>query len=48
MTIKSRVREKVIQAIPVFYRDGKRDIAAEMNDKSSYWGKLVADIGLTI
>lgn len=43
---KSRVTEKVIQAIPVFYMDAKRDIATEMRDKSSYWGKLVADVGL--
>ncbi len=38
------VRRELIEAIPVFYLDAKRDIVPEMNDRFSYWGKLVKDI----
>lgn len=41
------VRREVIEAIPVFYLDAKRDIVSEMNDRFSYWGKLVKDIKLS-
>ncbi|MET1173870.1 ATP-dependent nuclease [Paenibacillus amylolyticus] len=43
-----RITERLLQAIPIFYMDAKRDISAEMKDKSSYWGKLVTDVGLNI
>lgn len=43
---KNRVTEKVLQALPVFYMDAKRDIAIEMKDRNSYWGRLVRDVGL--
>lgn len=43
---KNRITDKVLQAIPVFYMDAKRDISSEMKDKTSYWGKMVTDIGL--
>lgn len=41
------VRREILEAIPVFYLDAKRDIVSEMGDKFSYWGKLVKDIKLT-
>ena len=41
------VKREVIEAIPVFYLDAKRDIVSEMSDKFSYWGKLVKDIKLS-
>lgn len=41
------VRRDLIEAIPVFYLDAKRDIVPEMNDRFSYWGKLVKDIELS-
>ncbi|WP_082713423.1 ATP-dependent nuclease [Sporosarcina koreensis] len=41
------VKREVIEAIPVFYLDAKRDIVSEMNDRFSYWGKLVKDIKLS-
>lgn len=40
------VNEKVLSAIPVFYMDAKRDIALEMKDKNSYWGKLIKDLDI--
>ena len=43
----SRVTSEIIESIPVFYLDAKRDISAEMGDKYSYWGKLVKDINLS-
>ncbi|MCM3133451.1 AAA family ATPase [Paenibacillus polysaccharolyticus] len=43
-----RITERLLQAIPIFYMDAKRDISAEMKDKSSYWGKLVTDVGLNV
>ncbi|WP_192987805.1 ATP-dependent nuclease [Carnobacterium mobile] len=43
----SSVRREIVESIPVFYLDAKRDIVSEMNDKFSYWGKLVKDIKLT-
>lgn len=43
---KSRITDKILQAIPVFYMDAKRDISSEMKEKTSYWGKMVTDIGL--
>lgn len=43
---KNRITDKVLQAIPIFYMDAKRDISSEMKDKTSYWGKMVTDIGL--
>ncbi|WP_412102231.1 ATP-dependent nuclease [Peribacillus frigoritolerans] len=43
---KNRITEKVIQALPVFYMDAKRDISIEMKDRNSYWGRLVRDVGL--
>ena len=43
---KSRITDKVLQAFPVFYMDAKRDISVEMKDRSSYWGRLVRDVGL--
>lgn len=43
---KNRITDKVLQALPVFYMDAKRDIAVEMKDRNSYWGKLVRDVGL--
>ena len=42
-----RVTREIIESIPVFYLDAKRDIASEMGDKFSYWGKLVKDINLS-
>lgn len=41
-----RVTSNILEAIPVFYLDAKRDITTEMGDKYSYWGKLVKDINL--
>lgn len=41
------VRREVIESIPVFYLDAKRDIVSEMNDKFSYWGRLIKDIKLS-
>ncbi|EHQ8817796.1 AAA family ATPase, partial [Enterococcus faecalis] len=43
----NRVTKDLIEAFPVFYLDAKRDIASEMNDKYSYFGKLVKDIKLS-
>ncbi|QDZ94600.1 DUF2813 domain-containing protein [Bacillus altitudinis] len=43
---RSRITEKVLQALPVFYMDAKRDISVEMKDRNSYWGRLVRDVGL--
>ncbi|MFC4321330.1 ATP-dependent nuclease [Litchfieldia salsa] len=43
---KNRITDKVLQALPVFYMDAKRDISVEMKDRNSYWGKLVRDVGL--
>src|SRR5690625_1705036 len=43
---RNRITDRVLQAIPIFYMDAKRDIAAEMKDRYSYWGKLVRDVGL--
>jgi putative ATP-dependent endonuclease of the OLD family len=43
---RNRITEKVLQSIPIFYMDAKRDIALEMKDRNSYWGRLVRDIGL--
>ena len=43
---KSRITDKVLQALPVFYMDAKRDISVEMKDRGSYWGRLVRDVGL--
>lgn len=42
-----RVTPNIIEAIPVFYLDAKRDISVEMSDKFSYWGKLLKDINLS-
>lgn len=41
------VKRELLESIPVFYLDAKRDIVAEMGDRFSYWGKLVKDIKLT-
>ncbi|HCZ39857.1 MAG TPA: hypothetical protein DHV18_10565 [Brochothrix thermosphacta] len=41
------VTSNIIEAFPVFYLDAKRDIASEMGDKFSYFGKLVKDIQLS-
>lgn len=41
------VTNDVIESIPVFYLDAKRDISTEMDDKYSYWGKLVKDVKLS-
>lgn len=43
----SRVTNEIIESIPVFYLDAKRDISSELGDKFSYWGKLVKDINLS-
>lgn len=43
----NRVTNQIIESIPVFYLDAKRDILTEMGDKFSYWGKLVKDINLS-
>lgn len=45
---KNRINERFLQAIPIFYMDAKRDIATEMKEKTSYWGKLVTDIGISV
>lgn len=45
---KSRITEKLLQAIPVFYMDAKRDIASEMRERTSYWGRMVTDVGLNL
>jgi len=42
-----RITKSIIEAFPVFYLDAKRDIASEMNDKYSYFGRLVKDIKLS-
>lgn len=42
-----RITKSIIDAFPVFYLDAKRDIASEMNDKYSYFGRLVKDIKLS-
>lgn len=42
-----RITKNIIEAFPVFYLDAKRDIASEMGDKYSYFGKLVKDIKLS-
>jgi len=44
---RSRVTDRVLQSIPVFYLDAKRDISSEMKDRYSYWGKLVGDVDLS-
>lgn len=44
---RNRITDKLLQSIPVFYLDAKRDISTEMKDKYSYWGKLVRDVDLT-
>ncbi|MED1481530.1 ATP-dependent nuclease [Bacillus altitudinis] len=41
------VTSEVVESIPVFYLDAKRDILAEMGDKYSYWNKLVKDVNLS-
>lgn len=41
------VKREILESIPVFYLDAKRDIVTEMGDKFSYWGKLVKDINIT-
>lgn len=33
-----------LDSFQVFYLDAKRDIVADMNDKYSYWGRMVKDI----
>lgn len=43
---RTRITEKVLQSMPLFYMDAKRDIAIEMKDRNSYWGRLVRDVGL--
>lgn len=43
---KNRITERLLQSIPVFYLDAKRDISTEMKDKYSYWSKLVRDVDL--
>ncbi|WP_010170112.1 ATP-dependent nuclease [Bacillus coahuilensis] len=43
---RNRITDRVLQSIPIFYMDAKRDIASEMKDRYSYWGKLVKDVGL--
>ena len=42
-----RVTKDILDSIPVFYLDAKRDITTEMTDKFSYWGKLIKDINLS-
>lgn len=44
---RNRITDRLLQSIPVFYLDAKRDISTEMKDKYSYWGKLVRDVDLT-
>lgn len=41
------IKREILESIPIFYLDAKRDIVSEMNDRFSYWGKLVKDIKLT-
>lgn len=43
---RNRITDRVLQSIPIFYMDAKRDIATEMKDRYSYWGRLVRDVGL--
>lgn len=43
----SLVTNDIIESIPVFYLDAKRDISSEVADKYSYWGKLVKDVNLS-
>lgn len=42
-----RITKDILEAFPVFYLDAKRDIASEMGDKYSYFGRLVKDIKLS-
>lgn len=44
---RNRITGKLLEAIPVFYMDAKRDISSEMNDKYSYWGRLTKEIDIT-
>ena len=42
-----RITNDIVEAFPVFYLDAKRDIASEMGDKYSYFGRLIKDIKLS-
>ncbi|UTH14071.1 ATP-dependent nuclease [Macrococcus equipercicus] len=43
---KHPIRKELLDAIPVFYLDAKRDILTDMNNQYSYWGKLTGNIEL--
>lgn len=42
------VNSNILQSMPVYYLDAKRDITLEMKSKSSYWGQLVKDVGISM
>lgn len=44
--LSGSISEKILQALPVFYLDSKRDIVSDMKDKSSYWARMISDINL--
>ncbi|QTM98149.1 AAA family ATPase [Sediminibacillus dalangtanensis] len=43
---RATITEKILQSVPVFYMDARRDIVLEMKDKTSFWGRMVRDVGL--
>ena len=44
--LSGTIDDKILQALPVFYLDSKRDIVSDMKDKASYWARLVSDINI--
>ena len=36
-----------LEKVPLYYIDAQRDISEDIKDRSSYWGRLVSDVGLT-
>ncbi|MCP4137751.1 MAG: AAA family ATPase [bacterium] len=43
----AQITWKQLEAVPLFFMDAQRDMHEDLKDRSSYWGKLVSDVGLS-
>ncbi|MFZ3058606.1 MAG: AAA family ATPase [Candidatus Methanoperedens sp.] len=44
---KPGLSKKLLEAIPLYFMYAQRDIQEDLKNRSSFWGKLVSDIGLS-
>ena len=44
---RKSMRHTSLEKVPLYYIDAQRDISEDIKDRSSYWGRLVSDVGLT-